>query len=182
VKESRAIAEAEWNRMRSDTDGFRSLGIDASPDQIRLDTGVPVFWLTMQNVLDIADGKTTLEAAAQSKDVVYPLVTTNGTGTSVMTMTRSENGWRQNSFGRGTLARNLTSVKAKDAKPAADYFAVEVPSLRRVFLARGRGVGTMIIPLDTEESLGFTSGQEVQVREAMQRLQKYFNERRKPQM
>lgn len=153
---------------------FKGLGIDGTTaDGMGLGEAVPVFALTMQAVADVAGGKT-LEDVAVNNEVVFPVMTRERNGASILSVSRFQNGWRQDQVGRPALAQALVTVRSADAernkRSTADYFAVEVPAARKMFLGRGVGLDARLIPLENDARLKLARGEATPVRVVMQNL------------
>ena len=174
--ESRTAAQSVWLEVAKSPGAVEAFGADFGTAEGRqLGDPLAVFWLSMDAAALVARGERPLAAAARNDQMIYPVMNRDRTSSSgLVTVSRSADGWRRSVIGRAVLAQALVSTRRADAaqqkRDVAKYFALEIPALRQIFLARTSGAETMVIPLETDTRYEFKQGAAVPVNVALRRL------------
>ena len=177
---TRAVADATetavntWGAMPNAN--LKSLGIDApTSDGMALDGGLALFWLSMQDAADIANGKFLEDVALDNNsEVMFAILNRDRQGTGILGFSRAGREWQQDRLGQPALARALINVRTDDAKRTGtdpkSYFAVEIPAVRKIYLGRGEREKAMLIPLENDLKVKVSRGEAMPVQTVMKNL------------
>lgn len=149
--------------------------------EVELGVPIPVFWLDLDEIPSVMSG-TALDKVLKNQDVIYPLVTGDGTAKWAITMTRNKSDWRLGSIGRATFVSAAVPLRKEDAARsgvAPDvYFALEVPAARKIYLARPDKSKITIIPVTNDGALGLTRGERLDALDVLQKIASHQSGRR----
>ena len=161
---------------------FKQFGLDSFAQVSKMDLGepVPVYYVRADQLKDYKPGTDAGRLMISANRRLYPVVI-DGVGKLLITIEKTENGWRMVGFGQEDIAPALTKIKRHKVERTAvgpgaseaDYFAVQIPSMHLNFLAYSPAPGpggseetkrqVMLTPLASTsqlaKSLGFKNSQ-----------------------
>lgn len=144
---------------------------------------IPVFWMNVgETGLGAVLRGTPLSSVLKNDDVIYPLMTNQGQSRAGITMSRHNNEWTPGTVGRSAFVAPAVRFRQADSTrthAALDtYFALELPAIRKIFLAREANGSVTLIPVENDKVLGLSAGAPVEAMPVLQKLWNYLRGQR----
>lgn len=140
---------------------FREMGFDSADEITRSTIGTPfaVYMVQLDELGTYKDGEDPNRLLRGRNQVTYPLLLGTVVRSSI-TVSQTPKGWIASSFGAPSRIRMLTKVRAASVEitrvPESQFFTVEVPGLKLVFLGYRTAEGVlMLVPLFDSPEFNF---------------------------